>query len=260
MQINGYDLSRTWFDFCYENPEKISPTHTAMYFFAIEHCNRLGWKEKFGFPTTMVMEAIGIKSYNTYKKVFNDLINFGFIILIQKSINQYSSNIIALSKNNKALDKALDKALIKHSTKHSESTIESIDSIIKQLTSKQLNKEQLYSLLKILESNNFRIIEANVLDENKTKRTDFSLFWNLYNKKVGDKKKCQKKWDNLSIEVQQNILDSLPKFTKQFTDKQFQPFPETYLNQERWNDEILIKELIKEVSPYNPSLKPLVIQ
>src|SRR3989304_983964 len=205
MQINGYDLSRTWFDFCYENPEKISPTHTAMYFFAIEHCNRLGWKEKFGFPTTMVMEAIGIKSYNTYKKVFNDLINFGFIILIQKSINQYSSNIIALSKNNKALDKALDKALIKHSTKHSESTIESIDRAIKQLTSKQLNKEQLYSLLKILESDNFRIIEANVLDENKTKRTDFSLFWNLYNKKVGDKKKCQKKWDNLKIEVQQNI-------------------------------------------------------
>jgi hypothetical protein len=67
-QLNSYDLSRSWFDFCFENPELINPSHTAVYFFAIEHCNRLGWKQKFGFPTTMVMEAVGIKSYNTYAK------------------------------------------------------------------------------------------------------------------------------------------------------------------------------------------------
>ena len=66
--INGYSLSRSWFNFCFENPEKIRPNHTALYFFIIEHCNRLGWKAKFGLPTTMTMEAIGIRSYNTYKK------------------------------------------------------------------------------------------------------------------------------------------------------------------------------------------------
>lgn len=132
--MNGYELSRNWFDWCFENPEKINPNHTAMYFFIIEHCNRLGWKEKFGLPTTMVMEAIGIKSYNTYIKTFNDLVLFGAIEIIEKSKNQYSSNIIALSNFDKAIDKALDKANIKHVTKQVKSIEQSNDSINKQLT------------------------------------------------------------------------------------------------------------------------------
>jgi len=136
--MNGYNLSRIWFDFCFENPEKIKPNHTALYFFAIEHCNRLGWKEKYGLPTTMVKEAIGIKSYNTYINTLNDLVDWGFIKMIERSKNQYSANIIALSKFNKALDKALDKALIKHGSKQSES----IDSIDKQLTIEQETIEQ----------------------------------------------------------------------------------------------------------------------
>ena len=110
-QITGYELSRRWFDFCFENPEKISPNHSAIYFFAIEHCNRLGWKEKFGFPTQMTMDAIGIKKHQTYIRYFTDLIEWGFIKLIQKSTNQYSSNIIsllsAIPKNGKALGKAI---------------------------------------------------------------------------------------------------------------------------------------------------------
>ena len=117
--MSGYDLSRAWFDFSFENPEKISPIHSALYFFAIEHCNRLGWKENFGLPTTMVMEAVGIKSYSTYKKALNCLVEWGFIKMVSKSKNQYSSNIVALVKNTKATTKALDKALSKHSTKHS---------------------------------------------------------------------------------------------------------------------------------------------
>jgi hypothetical protein len=132
-----FKLSRTWFDWCFENPEKIKPNHSALYFFCIEHCNRLGWKEKFGLPTTMAKEAIGISSYNTYINTLNDLIDWGFIKLIEKSKNQYSSNIIAISKFNKALDKALDKALIKHSIKHVSKQSESIDSIDIQETNIQ---------------------------------------------------------------------------------------------------------------------------
>lgn len=135
--MNGYELSRAFFDWSFENPNKINPNHIALYFFCIEHCNRLGWKDKFGLPTTMAKEAIGIRSYNTYKKTLEDLVEFGFVEMIEVSKNQYSSNIIALSKFNKALDKALDKALIKHTTKQSESTQQSIDSIDKQLTIKQ---------------------------------------------------------------------------------------------------------------------------
>ena len=109
--MNSYELSRKWFDWCFENPEKISTNHSAMYFFIIEHCNRLGWKSKFGLPMEMTKDAIGMKNYRTYTKTFNDLVEWGFIDIVQKSKNQYSSCIIAIVKNTKATTKALDKAL-----------------------------------------------------------------------------------------------------------------------------------------------------
>ncbi len=100
----------------------------------------------------MAKEAIGIRSYTTYKKTLDDLVLFGFIKIIEVSKNQYSSNIIALIENNKALDKAdskaLDKALQKHLIKQVESTQQSNSSINKQETIEQLNKEQITINLK----------------------------------------------------------------------------------------------------------------
>jgi len=143
-QLNTFELSRKWFNYGFDNPEKIKPLHTAIYFFAIEHCNRLGWKQKFGFPSQMVMEALGIKNWRTYSKGLNDLVDFGFIEMIETSKNQYSSNIIAIVKNTKAPTKALDKALQKHSTKQGQSTVS---------INKQYNKEQKTIKQEILNSN-----------------------------------------------------------------------------------------------------------
>lgn len=140
--MTGYELSRTWFDWAFENPDKISPNHGILYFFCIEQCNRLGWKEKFGLPASLAMEAIGIKSYNTYKKTLNELIEWGFITMIQKSENQYKSNIIALSNFNKSLDKPLNKSLDKSNANHLHITEQIKDSIDKQETIKQENKKE----------------------------------------------------------------------------------------------------------------------
>lgn len=145
--MNIFELNRTFWNFAFNNPEKIKPTHCAIYYFALEHCNRLGWKHKFGFPTSMVLEATGIKSYSVYKKTFDELVSFGFFEVIEYSKNQYSSNIIALKENDKATTKALDKALITHSTKQDES----IDSIDKQYNNKQINNKQVPELSEFLE-------------------------------------------------------------------------------------------------------------
>jgi hypothetical protein len=147
--MNEDELSRQWFDFSFENPDLINPNHAALYFFAIEHCNCLGWKEKFGLPTEMAKDAIGIKSYNTYIKTLNNLVEWGFVNMIEKSKNQYSSNIIALSNNDKAPDKALDKAIAKAIAKATskqlqstgESTGESISSIDKHITKEPLTNK-----------------------------------------------------------------------------------------------------------------------
>jgi hypothetical protein len=135
--MNSYELSRKFWDFAFENPDRIKPIHSAIYFFAIEHCNRLGWKEKFGLPSQMVMEAIGVKNWRTYSQGLNELIDFGFIKLLEKSSNQYSSNIIAIVNFTKADTKALDKALQKHGTKQGQSIV----SINKQETK---NNKQIY--------------------------------------------------------------------------------------------------------------------
>jgi hypothetical protein len=121
--MDVYKLSRNWFDFCFENPELVKPVHTALYFFCIEHCNRLGWKQKFGLPTEMTKEAIGVKNYRTYAGAFEDLVLWGFLLLINKSKNQYSANVIAIAENTKANTKALSKATQKHSQKQRESTV-----------------------------------------------------------------------------------------------------------------------------------------
>ena len=137
--MNGYELSRNWFDWCFENPEKINTNHTAIYFFAIEHCNRMGWKNKFGFPSQMTMEALGIKKHQTYIKYFNDLVEWGFFILVEKSRNQYSANIISLNNAMTKNGKALDKANIKHTAKQTESNGQSNSSIDKQTNNITIN-------------------------------------------------------------------------------------------------------------------------
>jgi len=142
--LNSYELSRRWFDFAFDNPEKVSPNHVAIYFFAIEHCNRLGWKTKFGFPTQMAMDALGIKKHQTYIRYFNDLVDWNFFDLIQKSQNQYSANIISLVSDMPKNGKALDKAIITHAANQTEtngqSNGQSNSSIDKQVNKEQINK------------------------------------------------------------------------------------------------------------------------
>lgn len=207
-----FKLYRNFWDFAFENPEKIKPNHIAIFSFAIEHCNRLGWKQKYGLPSAMVMEATGIKSYNTYISTFNELVNFGFIKLIEKSKNQYSSNIIALSNFDKASNKALDKALIKHTTKQSESTIQStvqsIDSIDIQYTNIQ-----------------------------ETINKHFETFWNMYDKKV-ERKSCYNKFLKLDLQTIDKILKAVPLYVNSTPDIKYRKNPETWLNGECWNDEI----------------------
>lgn len=76
---------------------------------------------------------------------------------------------------------------------------------------------------------------------------EFDVFWNLYNKKLGNKDLCEKKWNNLKNDDRKKIIDTLPTFINSIKDKQYQPYPETYLNNKRWNDEITTEKKILPV-------------
>lgn len=215
--MNIYELNRTFVDFSFENPTKIKPIHYAIYFFTIEHCNRLGWKKHFGLPSQMVMEAIGVLNWRTYIKALNELVDYGFIKFIEKSKNQYSSNVVMLTSATVKNTKALDKALQKHSTKHSTKQSRSIVSIDKQL----------YNITNIQKS--------------------FLVFWSKYPKKVA-KQKCEKQFLKLKDSEVKTILETIDSYIayKPFKDY-VHPNPSTYLNQRRWEDEVKKIEKPKEI-------------
>lgn len=201
-KIDGYTLSRDWFDFCFENPELIKPNHSALYFFAIEHCNRLGWKKKFGFPTEMAKDAIGIKNYRTYMVTLNDLIDWGFIHMVERSKNQYSANIIALVKITNAPTKALSKAMQKHSRKQGQSTYKSIVSInkpennINHITNKPENGNlKRFTKPTLVEIENYCLERKNSINPNKFFDYYESNGWKVGRNSMKDWKAAIRNWE-----------------------------------------------------------------
>ena len=83
--------------------------------------------------------------------------------------------------------------------------------------------------------------DNDILLKKETKRECFTFdeFWSLYPKKVA-KEICGKKYESLSANDKQIIKETLPNFIlhKPFKDYTH-PNPSTYLNQKRWNDEII---------------------
>ena len=81
--------------------------------------------------------------------------------------------------------------------------------------------------------------ENKINNINNTDKINFDEFWNLYDKKVGKKDKISKKWDKLKKEDQEKVLEHVKKYKQSQPDKQYRKNPETYFNNESWNDEII---------------------
>ena len=209
--MNGYELTRDWFDFRFENPDKCKPIHTELYIYLVDQWNRLGQVNKFGLPTQYTMQVLNINSYNTFKSALDSLIEFGFIKVVSESKNQHQSRVIALSNNDKANSKALNKA---NANALYKALYEATDTIIEQKNKRTKEK-----------------------DEREKKEILFEKFWNLYNKKV-ERKSCLAKFIKLDFETIDKIINAVPKYVMLSTDIKYRKNPETWLNGECWNDEI----------------------
>lgn len=199
--MNGYTLSRFYFDWAFEHPSENNPTMTALYFFIVEVNNRLGWKKEFNITPRECMEAIGISSYNTYKKNFDNLIKYGFLEIVKKSANQYQANIIALSKfdkaDNKPPDRALDKALMEHDTKQSESTCDIHKTINKETINNNVSdKPKRFSPPTIDEIKNYCLERKSKVDADKFFDFYSSKGWMVGKNKMKDWKAAVRTWEN----------------------------------------------------------------
>jgi hypothetical protein len=67
----------------------------------------------------------------------------------------------------------------------------------------------------------------------------FDDFWDFYDKKVGERKKLEKKWSALTNKDRLDIMDHIPKYKSAQPDKKFRKDPQTYLNNKSWLDEVI---------------------
>lgn len=96
----------------------------------------------------------------------------------------------------------------------------------------------------------FRIKEAiQLLKDNGYKVTappkevkdeyTFERAWDLYDKKVGNKEKLERKWNSMSKKDRKAAIEYIPLYVISKPDKQFRKNFQTFLNQEGWNDELI---------------------
>ncbi len=140
-----------------------------------------------------------------------------------------------------------------------------------EITSKSTNKYtklivENYRQYQILQptkqlSNKEQITTNNKLknEKNAIINISFDQFWNLYDYKVGSKVKLKKKWEGLSDSDRDHIMKHIPQYIKTTPDKKFRKHPATYLNNQGWEDEIVIEEnvgtLDQEIIKRNSNMK-----
>jgi hypothetical protein len=81
----------------------------------------------------------------------------------------------------------------------------------------------------------------------------FAVFYGLYPRKMA-RKDAEKAWNKLTPDQQLECIEAMPNYLKYWkikeTAKDFIPYPATFLNQERWTDEIDIEPLKKPELPF----------
>ena len=107
------------------------------------------------------------------------------------------------------------------------------------------------NITKTLTKDEEKIEIQKVSDESKSHPTgnpqggksadlEFETFYSSYPKKVA-KPNARKAWDKNKCNLEQ-VLPALEKHKKTWNDPQFIPHPATWLNQRRWEDDVLVKQ------------------
>ncbi len=117
------------------------------------------------------------------------------------------------------------------------------DGIIAEFTCQaKLTEEQLIWL-----SKNFPVTESTLISQSKRfgwqlkkieEDLSFESFWERYNHKVGNKKRAERLWNQLSKKEKAKAMAFLKRYESYLNQNPgiAKLYPETYLNQQRWNN------------------------
>jgi hypothetical protein len=138
---------------------------------------------------------------------------------------------------------------------HSESLDERLKPVYeKRGTNKDKSKKQLRVNGKFANNNTANDgVSATEMPQSKVKESkvkeiniSFDVFWDLYDKKVGDKEKLKKKWESMQDLERQSIIDYIPSYKITQPDKKFRKDPQTFFNNKSWNDELIGSNIPKQ--------------
>lgn len=159
----------------------------------------------FAISTLHVCQFTEKQILNRFKE---NIVNGDWLLLDSNDLIDVN-NIINLKKPNKKPNE----------TKEPNETLNVIDSVIVSVPVSVIENDNVY----------FK----------KVTNISFDEIWNLYDKKIGSIKKLQKKWEALSDEKRTLAKAHIIEYVKATPDKGFRANFETYINQERWTNEIL---------------------
>jgi hypothetical protein len=99
--FNYFNYFYHWIE---ENPDKVDPYITAVYFALLNRANKSGWKDKFAIILVDLQETCGINSRTTMLKTLARLEEYGFLQTVSTTTNQYKNRVICLPLNEKQMD------------------------------------------------------------------------------------------------------------------------------------------------------------
>ena len=115
-----------------------------------------------------------------------------------------------------------------------------------------LRKPESEDMIIILKYNHISI--KGFIKKNKEKKIlndiyTFDQFWDDYGKKMGGKDRPERTFNRLSDKDKLNLKKSLPKWIEKVApNKKFRPYPSTFLNNRRWEDDL---EDLGDIEPKN---------
>lgn len=96
--------------------------------------------------------------------------------------------------------------------------------------------DEIKQAIQLLKENDYKVTAPpkQVKDE-----YTFERAWNLYEKKVGNKEKLEKKWNSMSKKDRKAAIEYIPLYVIATEDKQYRKNFQTFLNQRGWEDELI---------------------
>lgn len=82
-------------------------------------------------------------------------------------------------------------------------------------------------------------IKEEEYEEKQKAEIPFSEFWDMYDKKRGDKVKLERKWNDLSKKDRASIMEYIPLYKESQPNKVYRKDPSTFLANKSWNDELI---------------------